>query len=127
VKEKLLQTGKQENKMVLGDGHQVFVKDGEQCWFVQLKDIRLFEVNGSYIRIYFDKYQPMIPRTLQYLEQRLDSQVFFRANRQHIVNLRWVERIEPWFSGTIKLYLKDGNEVEVSRRQSIRFKEIMSF
>lgn len=127
VKERLLQAGKQENKLTLGDGHQVFVKDGEQCWFVQLKDIRLFEVNGSYTRVYFEKYQPMIPKTLQYLEQRLDNQVFFRANRQNIVNLRWVERIEPWFSGTIKLYLKDGKEVEVSRRQSIRFKELMSF
>lgn len=127
VKERLLQKSNQQNKLLLGEEHQVFVKDGEQCWFVQLRDIRLFEVNGSYTRVFFENHRPMIPKSLQYLEQRLDEQLFFRANRQQIVNLRWVQRIEPWFSGTIKLYLKGGEEVEVSRRQSLRFKELMSF
>lgn len=127
VKEKLIQKTKEENKFLLSEEHQVFVKDGEQCWFVQLRDIRLFEVNGSYTRVFFEDHRPMIPKTLNYLEQRLDEQVFFRANRQQIVNLRWIKRIEPWFSGTIKLYLQGGEEIEVSRRQSIRFKELMSF
>ena len=127
VKEKLMRAGKQDHKLLLSGDHQVFVKDGEQCWFVQLRDIRLFEVNGSYTRVFFDNHRPMIPKTLNYLEQRLDEQVFFRANRQQIVNLRWVQRIEPWFSGTIKLYLQGGEQVEVSRRQSFRFKELMSF
>jgi len=111
----------------LSSDSRVFVKDGEKCWFVHLRDIRLFEVMDSYTRIYFQEFKPMIPKSLQYMESRLDPQVFFRANRQQIVNLKWVERIEPWFSGTIRLYLKDGTEVEVSRRQTSRFKELMSF
>ena len=69
----------------------------------------------------------MIPRSLNCMETRLDPEVFFRANRQQIINLKYIDRIEPWFSGTLKLYLKGGEEVEVSRRQSIRFREIMSF
>ncbi len=113
-------------KTLSGDS-RVFVKDGEKCWFVHLRDIRLFEVMDSYTRIHFEEFKPMIPKSLQYMESRLDPQVFFRANRQQIVNLKWVERIEPWFSGTIRLYLKDGTEVEVSRRQTARFKELMSF
>ena len=69
----------------------------------------------------------MIPRTLNYLESRLDPKTFFRANRQQIINLKWVDRIEPWFSGSIKIYMKGGHEVDVSRRQTQRFKELMSF
>lgn len=107
--------------------NQVFVKDGEQCWFVSLADIRVLEIMGSYTRIYFKEQKPMIPRSLNYMEKRLDPEVFFRANRQQVINLKYVERIEPWFSGTLKVYLKDGEEIEVSRRQSIRFREIMSF
>ncbi len=105
---------------------QVFVKDGERCWFVQLKYVELFEVNGNYTKIYFEGFKPMVPRTLNYMESRLDPKSFFRANRQQIINLRWIERIEPWFSGSIRIYLKGGQEVDVSRRQSQRFKELMS-
>ncbi len=106
---------------------QVFVKDGDKCWFVQLSDVRLFEVEGNYTKLYFDDQRPMIPRTLNYLETRLDPKRFFRANRQQIINLSWIERIEPWFSGSIKIYMKGGHEVDVSRRQTQRFKDLMSF
>lgn len=105
---------------------QVFVKDGERCWFVRLADIRLFEINGSYTQIYFDEHRPLIPRTLQHLEARLDPKVFFRANRQQIINLKWISTIEPWFSNTLKITLRGGPEVEVSRQQSVRFRELMS-
>ncbi|WP_268122472.1 LytR/AlgR family response regulator transcription factor [Roseivirga pacifica] len=116
-----------EGSKTLGIDKQVFVKDGEQCWFVDLADIHLMEIMGSYTRIFFNEQQPMIPRSLNYMESRLDPEVFFRANRQQIINLKYIVRIEPWFSGTLKVYLKTGEEIEVSRRQSIRFREIMSF
>jgi two-component system LytT family response regulator len=116
-----------ESKNILSINNQVFVKDGEQCWFVSLADIRVLEIMGSYTRIFFKEQKPMIPRSLNYMEKRLDPEVFFRANRQQIINLKYVDRIEPWFSGTLKVYLKEGEEIEVSRRQSIRFREIMSF
>ncbi|MEQ8924507.1 MAG: LytTR family DNA-binding domain-containing protein [Fulvivirga sp.] len=119
------QEANEEDRMT--ENHQVFVKDGERCWFVQLSSVRIFEVDGNYTKIYFDEHKPMIPRTLNYLESRLDTKTFFRANRQQIINLKWVERIEPWFSGSIKIYLKGGHEVDVSRRQTQRFKELMSF
>lgn len=115
------------SKKLLGIDKQVFVKDGEKCWFVNLSEVRILEIMGSYTRIYFNEQKPMIPRSLNYMESRLDPEAFFRANRQQIINLKFVKRIEPWFSGTLKVYLKDGEEIEVSRRQSIKFREIMSF
>lgn len=114
-----------DDKLTIHD--QVFVKDGEKCWFVQLADIRLFEVGGNYTTVYFGDSKPMITRTLNYLESRLDEKTFFRANRQQIINLKWIERIEPWFSGSLRIYLKGGEEIDVSRRQTLKFKEIMSF
>ncbi len=116
-----------ETEGKLGEYDQVFVKDGEQCWFVKLTDIRLMEVNGNYTTIYFDNHKPMIPRTLNYMESRLNDRLFFRANRQQIIGLKWVDKIVPWFSGGLKLYLKGGEEIEISRRQTQRFKELMSF
>ncbi|UOQ99049.1 LytTR family DNA-binding domain-containing protein [Hymenobacter sp. 5317J-9] len=105
---------------------QVFVKDGERCWFVRLGEVRLFEINGSYTQIYFDQHRPLIPRTLSQLEARLDPKLFFRANRQQIINLHFVEGVEPWFSHSLRLTLRGGEVVEVSRQQSVRFRELLS-
>lgn len=120
-------TEEADNEERMGEHDQVFVKDGDKCWFVQLSNVRLFEVDGNYTKLYFDEHKPMIPRTLNYLESRLDPKTFFRANRQQMINLKWVEKIVPWFSGSIKIYMKGGHEVDVSRRQTQRFKELMSF
>lgn len=114
-------------KGLLNENDQVFVKDGERCWFVRLGDIRLIESVGNYAKVYFGSYKPLILKSLNALEERLDEKVFFRANRKHIVNLRMVEKVEPYFNGGLQLELKGGDKVEISRRQTIRFKEMMSF
>ncbi len=111
---------------VLKENDQVFVKDGERCWFVKLINVRLFESEGNYVRLYFDDNKPLILRTLNYLDERLDGKTFFRANRKHIINLKWIENIEPWLNGGLLVKLKGGNKIEVSRRQAIKFKEKLS-
>jgi len=111
---------------VLKESDQVFVKDGDRCWFVKLVNVRLFESEGNYVRLYFDDNKPLILRTLNYLDERLDNKTFFRANRKHIVNLKWIENIEPWLNGGLLVKLKGGNKVEVSRRLAIKFKEMLS-
>src|SRR6266498_5713830 len=77
------------NRSILSENDQVFVKDGERCWFVKLSDIRLFESVGNYAKVFFGNNKPLILKSLNALEERLDDKVFFRANRKHIVNLRW--------------------------------------
>ncbi|WP_132052869.1 LytR/AlgR family response regulator transcription factor [Pseudocnuella soli] len=115
-----------ENRSLLTEHDQVFVKDGERCWFVKLADIRLFESVGNYAKVFFGNNKPLILKSLNALEERLDEKVFFRANRKHIVNLRMIEKIEPYFNGGLLLELKGGEKVEVSRRQTVKFKEMMS-
>ena len=114
------------DKPILSENDQVFVKDGEKCWFIKLQNVRLFESEGNYVRLYFDEYKPLILRTLNYLDERLDNKVFFRANRKHIINIKWIEGIEQWLNGGLLVKLKGGNKIEVSRRQAIKFKEMRS-
>ncbi len=110
----------------LGKGDQIFLKDGEKCWFVNIEDIRLFESEGNYVRVYFHEFKPLILKSLNNLEERLEQKLFFRVNRKYIVNLRWIEKVENWFNGGLQLTLRDGNKVEVSRRQAAKFKDLMS-
>lgn len=114
------------NQSILTEVDQVFVKDGERCWFVKLSDIRLFESVGNYAKVFFGANKPLILKSLNALEERLDPKTFFRANRKHIVNLRMIEKIEPYFNGGLLLELKGGEKIEVSRRQTVKFKEMMS-
>jgi two-component system LytT family response regulator len=105
---------------------KVFVREGERCWFVELKTIRLMESEGNYTRVHFGDAQPQLFRSLNAMEERLDPRCFFRANRRQIINLAWIDRIEPWFSGSLLIHLKGGLKVELSRRQAQAFREQMS-
>ncbi len=115
-----------EPDTVLTVNDRIFIKDGEKCWFVQLKDVFLFESYGNYVKVFFKDQKPLILKSLNLIEERLDNKKFFRANRKHIVNLDYVNRVESWFNGGFMLYMNDGLEVEVSRRQAMRFKNLMS-
>jgi two-component system LytT family response regulator len=105
---------------------KVFVKDGERCWFVKIGDVRYFENAGNYSKVVFDKYRPLILKSLNALEERLDDDLFFRANRRQIININSIKSIHPHFNGGLKVILTCGEEVEVSRRQASKFKEKMA-
>ena len=102
----LMGDARMEIRGSLSENDQVFVKDGEKCWFVKLADIRLFESGGNYARVCFGSNKPLILKSLNSLEERLDTRIFFRANRKHIVNLRMIEKVEPFFNGGLLLEIK---------------------
>jgi len=107
-----------QRPQVKGADDMVFVRDGERCWFVRLGDISGFESCGNYAQAWFEGQRPLVARTLGYLEERLDPQLFFRASRSHLINLRWVQGIVPWVNDGYRVTLRDGHQVEVSRRQA---------
>ncbi|MEW6469105.1 MAG: LytTR family DNA-binding domain-containing protein [Bacteroidota bacterium] len=125
-KERTARQEVRESGSLLNDDDQVFVKDGDKCWFVKLSDIRLFESEGNYVRVHFDSNRPLILRSLNNLDEKLNQKSFFRASRKYIINLKWVESIENWFNGGLMVKLRGGQQVEISRRQAAKFKEMMS-
>jgi two-component system LytT family response regulator len=106
--------------------HQFFVRDGELCWMVKSEDLRVIESEGNYARLLFGTNRPLILRSLQSLQQRLDPAIFFRANRNQIVNLKWVKQMELNPDGSLTAILRDSNRVEFSRRQSQTFRDQMT-
>ncbi|WP_107038209.1 LytR/AlgR family response regulator transcription factor [Brumimicrobium mesophilum] len=117
------ENSRSDRKLNVSDN--IFIKDGEKCFFPKLKDVRYFESQGNYVRVFFNESKPMILRSLNALQDKLSSEDFFRANRKYLINLNHIESIENWFNGGLKVKLTDQMEIEVSRRQTIRFKEIM--
>lgn len=120
------QNDSSQDNNVLSTNDRIFIRDGEKCWFVQLSDIEVFESYGNYVRVYFNSNKPLILKSLNLIEDRLDEKKFFRANRKHIVNMDYIVKVESWFNGGFMLYLKGAQEIEVSRRQAIKFKQLMT-
>ena len=128
VKEKLTSNAEESDSPVqrLTGNSQIFIKDGEKCWLVKIGDISLLEIVGNYTRVFFQDEKPLLYKSLNQVEEKLPEKYFFRANRQQIINTNFIQNVVPWFNGKLKLTMKSGEEVEVSRRQSYLFKDRMS-
>lgn len=102
---------------------QVFIKEGDNCWMVTLGQISLFEIIGNYTKVFFNHKQPLIYKSLNQIEINLPGDVFFRANRQQIINLKHIVNVETWFKGKLQITLKNDIVVEISRRASLNFRQ----
>lgn len=116
-------TGKEHRPTSL---RQIFVREGERCWIVRLADIFLLESEGNYTRLLFSGEQPLILRSLASIQEKLDPNMFFRANRSQIINLRAIESVDDEIDGRIVVKMPRGKQVEISRRQSLRLRDLLS-
>ena len=127
VKQKLVIKAPEANVVeYLNENSQIFIKDGEKCWLVKISEVFLFEIVGNYTRVYFKDCKPLIYKSLNQVDERLPQHLFFRANRQQVINLQYIKSVDNWFNGKLKATLQNGAEVEISRRQSALFKEMLS-
>jgi len=109
----------------LAGTQRVLIQEGEHCWMVRVADLMLLESDGNYTRVHFGMSHPMVARSLNYMQKRLDPTIFFRANRHTIINLRYVKCIEPSANGGFSVRLDSGYEIGVSRRQGQLLKKQM--
>ncbi len=123
IKKQIGQSKSSESKLTIDK--RIFIKDGEQCFFVPLADIFLIESVGNYARIYFQNKKPLLHKSLNYLEEKLPDTHFFRAGRQHIINTHFIKNISPFFNSALQVEMQSGVKIDISQRQSVKFKEIM--
>ncbi|MCH6258244.1 LytTR family DNA-binding domain-containing protein [Puniceicoccaceae bacterium K14] len=106
--------------------NRIFLKDGDNAWFIGYDEIQRIESEGSFCRIYHNSKETKIHRSLVQIEAKLPSKHFFRANRQTLINLAWLQDINVWFDGKFLLKMKDGSEIQLSRSAAKSLREITS-
>ncbi len=114
-----------EGEKALDINKRIFIKDGEQCFFVPIHQIFYIESVGNYVRLYFRDKKAMLHRSLNYLEEKLPGEHFFRTSRQEIINVNFIKNIVPYFSNTLQVEMESGTKIDLSQRQSVKFKEKM--
>ena len=79
------------------------------------------EGEGNYTVFHFaDGSQLMVSQTLKKMESRLSPKVFVRPHKKNIINLLYLESIQP-DRQQMSVSLVNGDRVEVSRRKANRF------
>ncbi len=118
-----LKKQEEQQKMPLARNQKIFIKDGEKVYFIALAEVSLIESMDNYARLYFGDEKSMIKRSLNQLEEKLDPNTFFRANRSQIINTEYIKEIHPYFNNKLRLVLTTGVIVDLSSRQSVKFKK----
>lgn len=132
--EEVINRIEEENKMpesvdsseTIKSGDKILIKDGDKVWFIKIDDIRYFESDGNYVKVFFNNFHPLLLRSLNNLNERIDAKLFFRANRKYLINLDRIVKMETWFNGGLQVELDCGTKIEISRRQAIKFKDMFS-
>ena len=94
-----------------------------ECSMVGTEDISLLEAHRKFTLVHIPDGKFLVRRSLKDCERRLDSSTFFRASRGCIVNLGHVIQSRFLEDGSLIFTLRDGNEVVLSRRQSVLFRK----
>ncbi|SHG62624.1 LytR/AlgR family response regulator transcription factor [Pedobacter caeni] len=115
---------KEAENASLSSDRTIFIKDGERCHFVKLKEVYLIESMDNYARLYFGDQKAFLKTSLNQLNERLDETMFFRISRTHIINLNYIKEIFPMPKGKLRIGLSTGEILDVSDRQSVKFKLI---
>lgn len=114
-------------KLPLDIHSRMFVKDGDKCHLVPLESIRYFESCKNHVRIFFSNENAFVRKSLNSVEERLPKKYFFRANRQYVVNLHEVAKIEESINDGYEITMSDGKTLEISRRNAVELKDLLSF
>ena len=114
------------NVELLEENSRIFVKDNEKCHLIEVKNIDYIESCKNYVQIYFEQQKVFVKKSLNQVEARLPLKLFFRVSRQFIINLRSVVNIDETVQDGYVLTMSDGKLIEVSRRNAVKLKSLLS-
>lgn len=97
---------------------RLMVKKDERITIVNTDEIQFIKSQGKYTEIHTQDDCHLIRRSMQSLQDQLDSKIFFRIHRSSIVNISFIKELQTWFHGDYNVILKDGTELKLSRRYS---------
>lgn len=95
---------------------RIVVHERGRSVIVPIAEISRLSASGNYVEVHTDARRHLVRATLSRLAQRLDPAEFLRVHRSHLVRADAIAEVAPWAHGDLKLRLKDGSELMLSRR-----------
>jgi two-component system, LytTR family, response regulator len=105
---------------------RILVKEKKKYFLVDLDDVYYFEASGDYVVIHKQKSSHLINDSMNNLESKLDPEQFVRIHRSTIVNLRYIDNLQPYFNGEFHITVKNGAKLKLSRNYRDKIKTILA-
>lgn len=114
------------DKKPLEPNSKIFLKDGTRCHLISISEIDYIESCKNYVQLFFNGQHAYLKKSMNSVEERLPTGMFFRANRQHLINLQSVRAIEESMQQGYIVTLNTGAKLEISRRNAQALKDVLS-
>jgi len=103
---------------------RLLIRDGGRIMPVVVREIERLEADGDYVSVRVRGKTHLVSLPLGSFEQRLDPLRFVRVHRSHLVNMDFVDAIEPYDNAQLLVRMKDGTKIIASRSASKRLREL---
>ena len=106
---------------------KLLVQSGQRMLLVDSEDVIFASIDGGMISVVArDLEGSSNYRTLEEMQEALDSDTFWKPHRSYLVNIHHIKEVVPWFKSTYMLKMSDKKQTEipVSRTQIKRMREL---
>ena len=106
---------------------KLLVQSGQRLLLVDSEDVIFASIEGGMISVVArDLEGSSNYRTLEEMQEALDSEIFWKPHRSYLVNIHHIKEVVPWFKSTYMLKMSDKKhtEIPVSRSQIKRMREL---
>lgn len=104
---------------------RITVKDRFEFLVISVEDIDFFSVEGGLVFLHQNGLKYVIDQNLSQLEDKLNPEIFFRAHRKSLVNIKKIDRIIPWGRGRYVLGFSSDEKVHLSKDKTRKFKSLI--
>ena len=118
----------EELRRTLEYNDRLFLSINNSMLFIKVDSIISIQSAGDYSQLFITEGQKGLTlKTMKEWEQRLPDKYFTRIHRSTIVNLECIEKLEEWFNGSYRVYMKGLSEpLVMSRRYAAKLKNKLS-
>lgn len=101
------------------------VRGVNHLYFVRAGDVEWIDAAGNYVRLHSGGRVHFLRTTVKGIEIRLAPDRFVRVHRSVIVNLEFVQKLEPYEHGEYIITMRDGARLQSSRTYAERLRAVL--
>lgn len=115
----LVNAGSSENESYPDESSTVgrlVVRDNGKLRLIRAEQIDWFEAEGRTCLLHCGNRSHRVPGPLAHVVKKLGPHSFVQANRSSFLNIERIAELQEMFKGALTAVLKNGDEVQISRR-----------
>ncbi len=108
---------------------RVLVSAGDKFFALSIDEIAYFYSENKCTFAVTGQKEHLVEQTLEQLSSELDPDIFFRTNRQTVLKIGAIQRVEPYFQNRVVVHVEPPfkEQIIVSREKVTAFKQWLNY